>query len=154
TAVNFGSTAAVVFTVLSDTAITATAPAATAASTVDITVTTFSGTSATGSADHFTYSAPALPSVTSITPTSGSTAGGTVLLVSGSGFSAASSVLFGSTPAASFTVYSDSLISAVSPTDAAGTLDITVTTPAGTSAAISADRFTFSAAPTPMVNAV
>jgi len=54
TAVNFGATAATSFTVNSATSITATSPAG-AAGTVDITVTTAGGTSATSAADQFTY---------------------------------------------------------------------------------------------------
>jgi hypothetical protein len=53
TAVKFGSTAATSFTVNSATSITATSPAGTG--TVDVTVTTSFGTSATSSADQFTY---------------------------------------------------------------------------------------------------
>jgi outer membrane autotransporter protein len=54
-AVTFGSNAAASFTVNSDTQITATSPAGTG--TVDITVTTLSGTSETSSSDHFSYAA-------------------------------------------------------------------------------------------------
>ncbi len=57
TAVSFGATAATSFTVDSSTQIAATAPAH-AAGLVDVTVTTASGTSATSSADEFTYQAP------------------------------------------------------------------------------------------------
>ena len=53
TAVEFGSTAATTFTVNSATQITATDTAG--SGTVDVTVATSAGTSATSSADHFTY---------------------------------------------------------------------------------------------------
>ena len=59
TAVTFGSTAATTFTVNSATQITAVDPAG--SGTVDVTVATSGGTSATSSADHFTYA-----SVTSV----------------------------------------------------------------------------------------
>ena len=68
TAVNFGGTAATGYTVNSATQITATSPAH-AAGTIDVTVTTAGGTSATSAADNFTY--VAAPTVTSISPTSG-----------------------------------------------------------------------------------
>jgi hypothetical protein len=55
TAVAFGVTAATDFSFVNDTSITATSPAGTG--TVDVTVTTVGGTSATGSADEFTYAA-------------------------------------------------------------------------------------------------
>src|SRR5207244_3611120 len=63
TGVKFGTTAASSYTVNSATQITATAPAKSAA-TYDITVTTNNGTSATGSADQFTYLSTAAPAVT------------------------------------------------------------------------------------------
>lgn len=56
TAVKFGSTSATSFTVTSSTSITATAPAGTG--TVDVTVTTADGTSATSTASKFTYALP------------------------------------------------------------------------------------------------
>jgi hypothetical protein len=152
TAVNFGSVAAVSFQVLSDTTLVATAPAQ-AAATVDVTVTTPSGTSATGSADHFTYSAATGPAVSAVTPNSGSAIGGSVVLISGSGFTGASSVNFGTTPA-NLIVNSDSSITAWAPAGTAGTVDITVTTPSGTSSISSADHYTYSAASAPAVSSI
>ena len=52
--------------------------------TVDVTVTTANGTSATGASDKFTYIAP--PTVTNVNPTSGPQAGGTPVTVTGTGF--------------------------------------------------------------------
>ncbi|MGC8201002.1 IPT/TIG domain-containing protein, partial [Salmonella enterica] len=69
----FGATAATGFTVNSASQITATSPAGTG--TVDVSVTTAGGTSATSAADQFTY--VAAPTVSSISPTSGPGAGGT-----------------------------------------------------------------------------
>jgi len=147
TAVAFGATAATSFTVLSDTLIQATAPPH-ASGTIDITVTTYAATSSTGSADHFTYNSAGNPSVTQVTPTEGSTAGGVVVTVLGSGFTGASGVSFGGTAATSFTVVNDTTILATVPADSAGTIDITVTTPSGTSSTGSADHFTYATAPT------
>lgn len=152
-AVNFGSTAASTFSVVSDTAIVATVPAG-AAGTVDITVVTPSGTSSTGSADHYTYSAGAVPAVTSLSPTSGTTGGGTVVTITGSGFTGATGVTFGDTAAAGFTVISDTSIQAVSPAHPGGTWDIIVTGPGGTSAAVSGDRYTFNSASAAAVTGV
>ncbi len=95
---------------------------------------------------------PTVPNVTSVIPSSGSTAGGTSVDVFGSGFkgsSPVSDVMFGNTPASSFTVDSDTEITAVSPPEPVGTVDITVTDPLGTSARSSADEFTFASPPTP-----
>ena len=63
TAVTFGSTAATSFTVNSDTQISAVVPSGTAGP-VDVTVTTPSGPSATGTADRYTYQAPPSASIT------------------------------------------------------------------------------------------
>ncbi len=154
TAVTFGSTAATDFTVLSDTALVATAPAG-SAGTVDITVTTPSGTSSTGSADHYTYtSAPSAPSVSSLGTSSGGSGGGTVVIVTGTGFTGATGVSFGSYPASAFFVNSDTQLTVVSPAQAAATVDLTVTTPSGTSSTSSSDHFTYSAASAPSVSSV
>jgi hypothetical protein len=84
------------------------------------------------------------PAVTAISPRTGSIAGGTTVKVVGTDFSSASEVKFGPDLAASFTVVSETEIAAIAPpTDRAGSVDVTVTTPAGTSAATSADDFTY-----------
>jgi len=142
TAVSFGGTAATSFSVTSPASITATSPAGTG--TVDITVTTPGGTSATSSADRYTY--VAAPAVTSVSPTDGPEAGGTMVTLTGTGFTGASAVSFGGSPAASFTVISDTTITATSPAGT-GIVDITVTTPGGTSLSSAADQFTYIPAP-------
>ncbi|MCJ8055281.1 putative Ig domain-containing protein [Shinella curvata] len=143
TSVTFGGTAATGFTVNSATQITATAPAGTG--TVDIRVTTIGGTSATSAADQFTY-VPA-PTVTSVSPTAGPTAGTTSVVITGTGLSGATAVTFGGTAATGFTVNSATQITATAPAGAAGTVDIRVTTIGGTSATSVADQFTYVAAP-------
>ena len=137
----FGSAAATSFTVnAAGTSITAYAPAA-LAGTVDITVTTPGGTSAVVPADEFTYLGPA---VSSITPVSGPGAGGTKVTIHGSGLNGTTAVLFGSAAATSFTVNAaGTSITAYAPAALAGTVDITVTTPGGTSAVVPADEFTY-----------
>ena len=141
TKVLFGAVAATSFTVVSDTQITAVSPAQ-AAGTHSIYVTTPGGTSAPVSGDQFTYAVPH-PAVTAISPTSGPTAGGTTVTITGTGFTGATKVLFGAVAATSFTVVSDTQITAVSPAQAAATHNIYVTTPSGTSAAVAADQFTY-----------
>ncbi len=142
TAVNFGGTAATAFTVISSTTITATSPAGTG--TVDVTVTTPFATSLPGSADKFTYAAA--PVVGSVTPNAGPVAGGTVVTITGTGFTGATSVKFGAT-AATFTVVSATTITATSP-PGSGTVNVTVTTPGGTSANTSGDQFSYNKAAT------
>ncbi len=142
TTVSFGSTAATNFTINGATGITATAPAE-SAGTVNITVTTPGGTSATSNADQYTYAAT--PTVTQLAPSSGPTSGGTSVTVTGTNLTGATAVSFGSTSAASFTVNSATSITAVDPAQGAGTIDVTVTTPGGTSGTSAADRFTYNA---------
>ena len=139
TAVKFGSTDATGFKVDSESAITAVAPAG--AGTVDVTVTTPEGVSPLGSADLFTYSA--LPAVSKASPAKGPATGGTAVTITGADLTGATAVNFGSTAAASFKVNSATSISAVSPANSAGIVDLTVTTPGGTSTISSADRFKF-----------
>ena len=87
------------------------------------------------------------PRVTGISPTSGPAAGGTTVTIGGDGFTGATAVSFGSDPATSLTVNSDTSITAVSPLESGGTVDVTVTTAGGTSASSPEDQFTFVAAP-------
>jgi len=83
------------------------------------------------------------PSVTSVTPNSGGTGGGTPVTIKGCGFTGATAVKFGAAAASSFGFVSDSQVMAVSPAQAAGTVDVTVTTLLGISAATAADKFQF-----------
>ncbi|MGC9960588.1 MAG: IPT/TIG domain-containing protein [Acidimicrobiales bacterium] len=148
-AVSFGGTAATSYVVHSDTSVTAVAPAH-AAGTLDVTVTNETGTSATASADTFTYDDT--PSVTAIAPSAGPLSGGTPVVITGSGFDDVSAVSFGGTAATSYVVHSDASVTAVAPAHAAGTLDVTVTNEAGTSANVAGDIFTYEV--TPSVTAI
>jgi hypothetical protein len=152
TAVTFGSTAATSFTVDSPTQITATAPAGTAGS-VHVSVTTPFGTSSTSSADLFTFANAAPPLVSAIGTTTGAMAGGTSVTLTGTGLGSATQVYFGGVPATSFTINSSTSITAVAPPQAAGTVDVTVQTPYGTSPAYTLARFTYLAA-TPSITSL
>jgi IPT/TIG domain len=81
------------------------------------------------------------PVVTAVSPTSGGAGGGTMVTVTGAGFTRATSVRFG-TNSAAMTVVSDTRISATSPAGS-GTVDVTVVTPAGSSTTSPADQFTY-----------
>jgi hypothetical protein len=89
----------------------------------------------------FTYAPSPVPAVTAISPANGTSLGGTVVTITGSGFIGASAVNFGATTA-TFTITSDTSITAVSPATSAGTVDVSVTTPGGVSATSAADQFT------------
>jgi hypothetical protein len=87
------------------------------------------------------------PIVTGVGPASGPTAGGTVVAVTGSGFTNATAVSFGQIAALDLSVASDTQLTVTSPPAAAsGAVDVTVITPAGTSAASAAGQFTYLAA--------
>jgi len=132
-------------TVDSATQITATAPAH-VVGTVDVTVTTASGTSDTSPADQFTYQAA--PSLTTVSPVSGPLTGGTPVTLLGTNFLGASAVMFGSVAVTDFTIaLSGTAIFTTAPVHGAGTVDVTVTTPGGTSATSPADHFTYQTAP-------
>ncbi len=92
-------------------------------------------------------SATAAPVITSFTPKSGGT-GGTVT-INGSGFTGATTVKFGVTPASLFTIVSSTKITAVTGNGSAG--KITVTTPNGT--ATSDTAFTFCVTPSITIQA-
>ncbi len=87
----------------------------------------------------------ATPVIDSFNPASGSP--GTSVTISGSGFTCATAVSFGGTAASSFTVDSDTRITAIAGQGSTG--KITVTNPAGT--ATSASDFTFSL-PLPVID--
>jgi hypothetical protein len=85
---------------------------------------------------------PPAPTVSSISPTSGPAAGGTNVTITGTGFTGATGVSFGGAAASNIIVDSDTQITATSPAGS-GTVDVTVTTPNGTSATGGADQFTY-----------
>ncbi|WP_405361708.1 beta strand repeat-containing protein [Kitasatospora sp. NBC_00085] len=126
TAVKFGTANAASYSVLSDTVISAVSPAGTG--TVQVTVTTAGGTS-----NGLPYTYVAVPTLTSVTPGQGPSAGGATVTLAGANLSGATSVKFGGTAATSFTVVSASQITATAPPGSAGPVLVTVTTPGGTS---------------------
>ncbi len=123
--VSFGSTAATAVS-CSASSCSATSPAGTG--TVNVTVTTTGGTSATSSADQFTY--VAAPTITSISPTSGTTAGGTSVTITGTNLASTSAVDFGSS-AATVTTDTATSIVATTPAGSAGAVNVSVTTAGG-----------------------
>ncbi len=90
------------------------------------------------------------PTISSLGTTSGPTAGGTSVTISGTDLENATGVTFGSSPAASYVVNSESQITAVAPANAsAATVSVTVTTIAGK--AIASQQFGYVAPPPPPV---
>lgn len=84
-----------------------------------------------------------VPTVTAVSPATGYLSGGVSVTVTGTGFTTAAAVAFGGVPA-SFVVDSDTSLRAVSPPRAAaGTVDVVVTNPTGSSATSAADQFVY-----------
>ncbi|WP_260867682.1 IPT/TIG domain-containing protein [Streptomyces sp. SAJ15] len=81
---------------------------------------------------HFPRPSGGRPTIIAVVPATGPGAGGTTVAILGSGFTGATSVRFGANPATSFIVVSDHLITAVAP-PGSGIVQVTVTTPRGTS---------------------
>ena len=91
------------------------------------------------------------PSISSIFPISGSTAGGTTVIISGANFQSGATVQFGTTAATSVNVTSSTSISTVTPAHAAGTVGVTVTS--GGQSATLANAFTY-IAPGPSIASI
>lgn len=125
-------------TILSDSQISVTVPAS-SAGTVPVSVTTAGGTN---NGLYYTYADA--PTITSLTPTSGSTSGGTSVTITGTELATTESVTFDGTLAA-FTVVNSTTVSAVTPPGAAGAVDVAVNTAGGS--ATEAGGYTYVAGP-------
>jgi hypothetical protein len=141
TGVSFGGAAGKI-TADSGSQVTVTSPPGTAG-TVSVTVTTPGGTSSS----KFTYVIPA-PAVTGVSPSSGTTAGGTAVTITGTNLGGATGVSFGG-DAAKIAADSGSQVTVTSPPGSAGTVSVTVTTPGGSSSG----KFTY-VIPAPAVSAI
>jgi hypothetical protein len=139
TSVTFGSVSATAVTVSSAKSLQATAPAQ-AVGTVDVRVVTPAGTSPATKADQFAY----LPFVTQVSPADGPLSDGSVVTVSGSGFSGATAVVFGTVVAKTFTVVGDGTLTVTPPAvRGPGTVDVRVIIGFAISAVTPADLYTF-----------
>jgi hypothetical protein len=100
----------------------------------------------------FSYGPIPSPLISSISPTAGATSGGRGVTIFGSHFINVTGVSFGSTPALSFVVESQSRIIAVTPPQSAGEVNVTVTTESGTSN--STATFTYEPVVIPTIDSV
>ena len=91
------------------------------------------------------------PTVSSIAPNRGPTAGGTAVTIGGSSFQPGASVSIGGAAATGVTVVSSSMITAVTPAHAAGAADVTVTNPGNQSSTL-ANGYTYYTPPTAAVS--
>ncbi len=156
--VTFGSTAATSVSVAGPTSMTAAAPPRSAGS-VDVVVANIDGQSSrlTGA---FTYvgsappptppPAPVAPTLTAITPASATTAGGTTVTLTGTGFSTGAGVSLGGTAASNVVVAGATLITATTPAHAVGGVDVVVTNADGLTGRLNGGfTYTAPAPPTP-----
>jgi IPT/TIG domain len=75
--------------------------------------------------------APQVPIISKLTPDNGPAAGGTVVVITGYGFSSATEVEFDAVPGTEFAVVSNVELHVKSPAGTVGTADIVVKTPSG-----------------------
>ena len=149
-AVDFGSVPASSFVVNSDTSIAAVSPAG-GPGPVNVTVTRSSRTSPVSpynESDFFNYIEP---EISGVRPDTGRPAGGTKVTIVGRHLAGATEVLFGTTPAESFSVEGEDFqgfasITAVAP-PGTGTVDVRVTTPDGSSEITTEDEYTYEVHP-------
>lgn len=154
TAVTFGSAPSADIRPVSDTSLLVRVPPH-GASTVRVAVTTPGGT--TTDVVRYTYVAPAAghtcpnppptvrPRVTGVSPATGCTAGRTYVTVTGFAFTGATRVTFGSAVSTVLSVTSDTRLTVRVPPHGASTVQVAVTTPAGTSTLNA--RYTYVAPP-------
>ena len=154
------------FKVINNTTIDAVAPVNTSPQTmnVEITVPVASSSSETSYetspatyADQFTYytTPPAGPTITNVTPSSGTQLGGTIVKIMGTNFAQVESVSFGGVGTETFDVISPSEITAPSPTYSCGAntvgscvVNVQVLTVNGVTQVTAADEFTYMGLPT------
>lgn len=134
----FGSTPATGVTVMSDTRMSAIAPAG-AAGLIDLTVVNPDGQSAQ-LLRGFTYVDPSqlgtAPRIVSITPNSGLATGGTQTVLTGSGFQAGMLVFFGGYTASAAATQNAGIATSTSPNGPTGRVDVAITNPDGQSSVL------------------
>lgn len=128
--VMFGTQYGYALRVLSPSSLQVTAPPGTAG-LVPIRITTAFGTSSSVPADDYTYVAPA--TVTKVAPDNGTVNGGTVVELTGTDFSTASSVTFDGVPGTNLVVHSSTDLTVTTPPHAPGAVGVQVVTAYGTS---------------------
>jgi hypothetical protein len=155
TRVQFGlNNDATSFSIYDDNHIMAYAPPAPSPSTqvVNVFVTTPKGTNTATSASTFYFVSP--PTITSLSPSRGSTAGGESVTIAGSRLGLVTAVKFDGVDATSFVVESATKIVATAPPHAAGTAAVTVTSLNGTNVASLSSIYTYDAPGAPVITSV
>lgn len=139
TGVTVGGVTATDLDVVGDTSVTAVVPDSLDPGTYDVAVTTEGGTATAD--DAFEVTESDAPTVTDLDPDSGTA--GTSVVITGTNFVDVTAVTFGGVDAESYTVDSDTQITAVAPEGmASGEVDVVVSTEVGDSATSDASKFT------------
>ncbi|MFT4215583.1 MAG: IPT/TIG domain-containing protein [Micropruina sp.] len=147
--VMFGNSAGTDLRVWSEHKLTVTTPPREAGTTTVRVITAY-GSSKSGRQARFTFVAS--PRVSGISPTTGPAAGGTTVTVVGLGFSTATRVTFGGTPAANLKVLTDRKLTVTAPAGQPGTTaDVVVTGRYGSSKPHVAARYSYASTCVPTV---
>ncbi len=152
-----GGTSATGVSVVNSTTIAATTPAHAAGATSVVVTNTDAKTGTLNNGFTFTGPPPPnpAPTVSSITPNSGTTNGGTAVTIAGTGFLAGATVKMGGTSATVLSVVNSALITATAPAHAAGAVDVVVTnTDTKTGTLTGGYTYTAAANPAPTVTSI
>ena len=155
--VKLGGTSATGVSVVNSTTIAATTPAHAAGATSVVVTNTDAKTGTLNNGFTFTGPPPPnpAPTVSSITPNSGTTNGGTAVTIAGTGFLAGATVKMGGTSATVLSVVNSTLITATAPAHVAGAVDVVVTnTDTKTGTLTSGYTYTAAANPAPTVTSI
>lgn len=117
-------------TIINDGQISVVVPAGTATGTVNVNITSIGGASAS-----LQYEYIDVPTITSLSPTTGPTTGATFVTIIGTNLTSTTSITFGGI-AAAFGVINATTISAITPAGSAGAVDVVLTTNAGSATAV------------------
>lgn len=153
--IDFGSAGAGTNLGCGDTSCTVTDPSSSTTGVVEVTAVSPSGTSAITPSDEFTYlPIPPPPTVTSISPNSGSEVGGTAITVNGTNLLGATQIAFGDYFGTVQSCNSTSCTVSSPQSGSTGPVDVVVTTPGGMSTTSPSDQFTFLTPPLPVVDSI
>jgi hypothetical protein len=120
----------------------------TVSNTDTVSLTTTSDITSRTSCPYYIGAGPAAPCVLSLTPKSGPAGGGTTVTITGSGFTGATAVKFGTAAATSVVINGTGTSLTARAPAGTGTVNVTVTTPAGTSPTGPVARYTYVPPPT------
>jgi hypothetical protein len=134
--VSFGGTGG---SIVANTAssVTAATPSRASTGNVSVVVTTPGGTT-----DGLTFTYAAQPTLTSINPGAGTSAGGQAVTINGTNLATTTQVTFGGIASPSFAIVNNTRIISITPGGPAGTVDVVVTTAAGSATLVNGYRYT------------